>query len=150
MSPKQAIQFVKNHGVVLESAQGSVPNLAETVAGGRIRGSWWAHPKSQLIFQLTRAVRDSDEVLVCRLIQGKVTYVHRRLWSAIVRLAKQFENKNLGRIRAVHTSRGQHPLQIVAFPQWVPEKVRHSASKMSEAKAISQLGNWYLQSGGDG
>jgi hypothetical protein len=148
MNQGQAIQFVKKHGVILESAHGSVPNLAETVAGQRIRGSWWAHPKSQMIFQLTRAVRDSDNILVCRIMDGKVTYVHRRLWSALVRLAKQFDNKNLGRIREVHTARGEHELQVVAFPRWVPEKVKLSARKMSETKAVSQLGNWFLQSHG--
>jgi hypothetical protein len=144
MTPNQAIQFVKKHGIILESAHGSIANLAETIAGEIIPGSWWAHPKSQTIFRLTRAVRDSDDILVCRLVNGKVTYVHRRLWSAIVRLAKQFKHKDLGRIREVHTLRGEHELQIVAFPRWVPEKVRLAARKMSEAKAISQLGNWNL------
>lgn len=150
MNATQAIQFIKKHGVVLESARGSVPNLAEIVAGGKIRGSWWAHPKSQVIFQLTRDVRDSDDILVCRLIHGKVTYVHRRLWPALVRLAKQFDKKNLGRIREIHTSRGEHKLQVVAFPLWVPEKVKLLADKMSEVNAVSQLGNWYLQSHGAG
>lgn len=145
MNPTQAIQFVKKHGIALESAHGSVPNLAETVAGERIRGSWWAHPKGQVIFRLTRAVRDSDDILVCRLMHGKVTYVHRRLWSALVRLAKQFDNKSLGRIREVHTSRGEHELQVVSFPRWVPERVKLSARKMSETKAVFQLGEWYLQ-----
>jgi len=145
MNPTQAIQFVKKHGVVLESAHGSVPNLAETVAGERIRGSWWAHPKGQVIFQLTRAVRNSDDILVCRLMHGKVTYVHRRLWSALVRLAKQFDKKSLGRIREVHTSRGEHVLQIASFPLWVPERVKLSAGKMSETDAVSQLGEYYLQ-----
>ena len=150
MTPIQAIQFIKKHGIVLESAHGSVPNLAEAVTGEEIRGSWWAHPKSQIIFQLTRAVRDSDEILVCRLMHGKITYIHRRLWPPIVRLAKQFGNRNLGRIREVHTSRGEHELQVVPFPRWVPEKVKISSHKMSESKATSQLGNWYLQSRGAG
>jgi hypothetical protein len=150
MNATQAIQFVKKHGVVLESAHGPVPNLVEVVAGGRLHGSWWAHPKSQVIFQLTRAVRDSDDILVCRLIHGKITYIHRRLWSALVRLAEQFDKKNLGRIREIHTSRGEHELHVVAFPRWVPEKVKLSAHKMSEVKAVSQLGNWYLQNHGIG
>ena len=145
MNATQAIQFIKKHGVVLESAHGPVPNLAETAAGERIRGSWWAHPKSQVIFRLTRAVRDSDDILVCRLVHGKVTYVHRRLWSALVRLAKQFDNKSLGRIREVHTLRGEHELQVVPFPRWVPEKVKLSARKLSETNAVFQLGEWYLQ-----
>jgi hypothetical protein len=142
MNPTQAIHFVKKHGIVLESAHGIVPTLAEIVAGERIRGSWWSHPKSQTIFRLTRAVRDSDEILVCRLIGGKVTYVHRRLWTALVRLAKKFDKKNLGRIREIHTLQGEHKLQVIPFPRWVPEKIKHSARTMTEAKAVSRLGKW--------
>ena len=98
MNPTQAIRFVKKHGINLESAHGSVPNLSETVTGKRIRGSWWAHLRGQDIFRLTRAVRDSDDILVCRLVQSKITYVHKRMWPALVRLAKQFDDKRLGRI----------------------------------------------------
>jgi hypothetical protein len=36
-------------------------------------GSWWGHAKGHEIFWLTRAVRDSGDVLVCRLVGGKVT-----------------------------------------------------------------------------
>ena len=80
--------FVRRHGVVLESAHGPVPNLAETVVGAPIRGSWWGHAKGKEIFWLTRAARSSKAVLVYRLMAGKVTYVHRRLWPALVRLAR--------------------------------------------------------------
>jgi hypothetical protein len=146
MNSTQAIQFVKTHGVVLESARGSVPSFAETIAGERLHGSWWAHPKAQVIFRLTRAVRDSDDILVCRLMHGKVTYVHQRLWPALVRLAKHFDNKRLGRIREVHTLTGEHELQVIPFPRWVPEKVKLLARKMSERDAVSQLGEWYIQS----
>ena len=38
--------FVERHGVVLASARGPVPNVAEAVAGEPIRGSWWGHPAS--------------------------------------------------------------------------------------------------------
>ena len=130
----------------MESARGSVPNLAETIAGERLHGSWWAHPKAQVIFRLTRAVRDSDDILVCRLTHGKVTYVHQRLWPALVRLAKQFDVKTLGRIQEVHTSKGEHELHVIPFPQWVPERVKLSARKMSERDAVAQLGEWFIQS----
>jgi hypothetical protein len=56
--------FVKDHGVVLEAASGAVPSLAQAITGGPIAGSWWAHPQSHAIFAITRAVRDSGEVLV--------------------------------------------------------------------------------------
>jgi len=78
MTSRQALAFIRTHGVVLESAQGPVPSLAEVIAGELVRGSWWSHPKSHEIFAVTRAVRDSDDVLVCRLIKGKITFVHRR------------------------------------------------------------------------
>ena len=143
MTPIQAIRFIRTHGLVLESAHGPVPNLAEMVTGTRIRGSWWGHPKRQEIFLLTRAIRDSDDILVCRFLDGKITYVHRRLWPALVRLAKQFDGKRLGWIREVHTSRGEHVLQIIAYPGWVPAEVKLLARKLSETQAISQLGEWY-------
>ncbi len=146
MSPIEAIRFIKKHGIILESAHGPVPNLVEAIAGERIRGSWWAHPKGQSIFELTRAVRDSDDILVCRLIQGKTTYVQRRLWGALVRLAKQIEEEHLGRIRELHTSEGKHVLHIVPYPRWVPADIKLLARKMSETEAASQLGEWYLQS----
>ena len=145
MNPIQAIRFIKKHGIILESAHGSVTNLAEIVAGKPIRGSWWAHPKGQDIFRLTRAVRDSEVILVCRLVQSKITYVHQRLWPALVRLAKQFGDKRLGRIREVHTSRGKHVLHIVSYPRWVPADVKVLARKMSETEAMVQLGEWCLQ-----
>jgi len=67
------------------------------------------------------------------------------LWPALVRLAKQFGNKPLGRVREIHTSDGKHVLQIVSYPRWVPADVKLAARKMSETKAISQLGEWYLE-----
>ncbi len=145
MSPSQAILFIKKHGVVLESAHGSVPNLAETVTGKRIRGSWWADPKARDIFRITRAVRDSDHILVCRLVGGKITYVHRRVWPAIVRLANQFGAKSLGSIREVHTPRGKHELHILSYPRWVPADVKILARKISDREAVSQLGEWCVQ-----
>ena len=63
MTAKDAIAFVKLHGIVLESARGPVPNLAETVAGERIRGGWWRHAQGRKIFAVTRAIRNSPDVL---------------------------------------------------------------------------------------
>jgi len=40
----EAMDWLREQGVVLQSARGPVPNLAEQVAGERIRGSWWGPP----------------------------------------------------------------------------------------------------------
>jgi len=135
-----ALSFVRRQGVVLESAHGPVPNLAETVVGAPIRGSWWAHAKGKEIFWLTRAVRNSNQVLVCRLLRGKITYVHRRLWPALVRLAYAFRRPHLAALREVHTARGAHTLQIVPFPRWVPAPVKRRARELTERKAWAALG----------
>jgi hypothetical protein len=108
MTARHALAFVKAHGVVLESARGPAPNLAERVAGEPINGSWWGHRKAAQIFRCSRAVRDSKEVLVCRLVEGKVTYVRCRLWPALVNLRTQFARERLSAIREVHTAQGKH------------------------------------------
>src|ERR1700731_2550227 len=123
MTPKQAIAFVKANGIVLESGRGPVANLAEAIAGAPIRGSWWAHSKANTIFLCSRAIRTSTDVLVCRLVGGKVTYVHRRLWPALVRLAQRFGADRLAAIEEVHTSSGRHEVNVRTFPEWVPEDV---------------------------
>lgn len=142
MTPRQALAFVRRHGVVLESARGPVPSLAEAVAGSPIRGSWWAHPNGHLIFKVTRAVRDSEQVLVCRLVRGKVTFVHQRVWPALVRLAPRFPKAALSRISDVHTPSGRHVVRAVAFPKWVPPRVLAAGTRMREAQALRALGTW--------
>src|ERR1700682_5724740 len=47
----EARLFVERHGIVLQAARGPVPSLAEHVAGGPIRGSWWGHPKGKDIYR---------------------------------------------------------------------------------------------------
>jgi hypothetical protein len=141
-SSEGALAFVDEHGVVLESGRGPVPSLAEAIAGEAIRGTWWGHPKGRAIFRATRAVRDSADVLVCRLLGGKITYIHRRLWPALVRLADEIGPARLDAIREEHTKSGAHKLVTMAFPQWVPTGVRKAAKKLSEVKARRQCGDW--------
>ena len=139
MTPKDAVAFVAEHGVVLESARGAVPSLAAKVAGEAIRGSYWAHPNSNEIFLCSRAIRNSTDVLVCRLVGGKVTYVHRRLWPALVRLAGRFDDDRLAAIQEVHTPSGKHEVHTTTYPDWVTEDVKRAAAKLTGEEAQSAL-----------
>ena len=139
MTVKQAVAFVRKHGVVLQSARGRVPSFAEFVAGERIRGSWWGHPKGHEIYRLAEAVIDSGEVLVCRLVDGKVTYVHRRLWPALVRLEGRFPASALARVWSEHTASGAHARRQEAYPAWVPADVRKRAAALTETEAERAL-----------
>jgi len=139
MTPKQALAFVKRHGAVLQSARGELPSLAEEIAGEPIRGSWWAHPKGGEIFAASEALGDSDDVLVCKLAGGKVTYVHRRLWPALVKLAARFKKDQLARVWNEHTASGAHRSRRQAFPAWVPDEVAREAKALSVAEAEKLL-----------
>lgn len=122
------------------SARGAVPSLAQAIAGGPLRGSWWAHPRSHHMYRVFEGVCDSDQVLVCRLVEGKVTFVHRRLWPALVRLAGMLPKRGLAAIREEHTARGRHRVRVTPFPRWVPKPVLDQAGRLSQADAVAQWG----------
>jgi hypothetical protein len=135
VTPKQGLAFVARHGIVLQAARGPVPSLAEAVAGGPIRGSWWGHPKGSEIFRVAEAISDADDVLVCKLVEGKVTYVHRRLWPALVKLASRFPPKRLAKVWNEHTATGAHASRSTPFPGWVPREAKLAAERLSIAEA---------------
>ena len=139
MTLRQALAFIRKHGVVLEAARGPVPSVAEAIAGEPVRGTWWAHPKSHEIFAVTRAIRKSDDVLVCRLIKGKITFVHRRLWPALVRAAGRLPSHHLSQVLEVHTPSGHHVTKETPFPDWVPSDVRAAARHLSEESALAEF-----------
>ena len=139
MNAKRALAWVKECGIAVESAGASVPSLAQVVAGEPLRGSWWGHPKGNDIFRLSRAIRSSPDVLVCRLVDGKITYVHRRLWPGLVRLAGRFPKHRLAAVKETHTPAGKHKLLVTPFPKWVPKKILGVAKKLTEKEAASQL-----------
>ena len=89
-SAMDELEWLRGQGVVLQSARGPVPSLAERIVGEPIRGSWWGHPSGPEIYRVLNRVRASPDVVATRLINGKVTLIHRRLWPALVRVADRF------------------------------------------------------------
>ena len=150
MTPKQALAFVRKHGIVLQAARGPVPSFAEFVAGEPIRGSWWGHPRGGDIFRLAEAVMDSGEVLVCKLVDGKVTYVHRRLWPALVRVADRFPPAALAKVWSEHTPSGAHAARRLPYPGWVPPEVVAEAARLTEEQAVAEIGPGALVAPGPG
>ena len=140
LTPAEALRFIERHGVVCESARrGAIPALADAIAGEPIRGNWWSHARSREIFAITRAVRETPQVLVCRIVDGKISYIHERLWPALVRLVANFPRERLTRLREVHTESGKHVLEETPFPDWVPEKIAAAGKRFSERAAEQAL-----------
>lgn len=141
-TPDEALAFIDEHGVVLVSARGAVPCLTQAIAGAPIKGSWWGHPQGKLIFSILEAVTESGQVLVCRLVDGKLTMVHRRLWPALVRIAPHFSPGQVASIRQEHTASGRHVNQVMPFPEWVPKDVMEQAGGVDERQALSSFRAW--------
>jgi hypothetical protein len=142
MTAEQALDFVRRHGVVLVSAKGSAPRLTEAIAGEPIAGSWWSHPQGRQIYAVLNAVTDSGEVLACKLVDGKQTLVHRRLWPALVRIAGRFQPQQLAQVQERHTPSGRHEKVEIPFPQWVPPEVLEQGRAVDEAQALSVFSQW--------
>ena len=78
---------------------------------------------------------------LCRLVDGHVTFVHRRLWPALVRMAAHFKPRQLAQVRQEHTASGRHVNRETTFPKWVPQEILEASQALSEAQARSMLGS---------
>jgi hypothetical protein len=140
MTTEEAIGFIEKHGVVLVAGKGPAPRLTEAIVGGPVKGSWWGHPQGQQIFRVLQDLADSDAILFCRLVEGKVTLVHRRLWPALVRVSSLLPKERIAQVRQEHTAEGKHINREVPFPQWVPKQVELRSQELSEEEALTALG----------
>lgn len=83
---RKAWSLLSRHGLLLVS-DADLPSVAGLVAGEPVRGSWWSHPRSHEIFAVSEALSHHPDVLVAKLLAGKVTFVHRKLWPALLAVA---------------------------------------------------------------
>jgi hypothetical protein len=136
----EVLAALEAHGMLLESARGPLPNVAELVAGEPIRGSWWGHPDSHAIFATINQLAASPEVVRLRLVKGKVTLVHRRLWPALVRVAGELPAAaGLAALHEEHLPSGAHRVVEQPFPEWVPADVLAAGRRLPADVAWAQL-----------
>jgi hypothetical protein len=79
-------QQLERFGLLLVSDQ-NFPSVAKTIARKQHKGSWWSHPEAHTIFAVNNMLEDHPDVLIMKLISGKVTFVHRELWGLIYSIA---------------------------------------------------------------
>ena len=73
---------LEEHGLLLV-VDPQLPSITGLVTGEPIKGSWWGHPRSHEIFALVEEMEGWGDALQTKLVSGKVTFVHRRLWPAL-------------------------------------------------------------------
>lgn len=81
---------LKKWGLVLESDP-KLPSVCTVITGEPMKGSWWSHPMAQTIFQVNERLDDHPDVLMAKLLAGKVTFVHRQFWPALLAVATSRE-----------------------------------------------------------
>ena len=82
------------NGFILESDP-KLPSVCSLITGSPLRGSWWSDPQAQTIFQVNELLEDHQDVLITKLVSGKVTFVHRKIWAKVVTIGRSRESWQL-------------------------------------------------------
>jgi hypothetical protein len=69
----------------------ALPSAVALLAGGPVRGSWWSHPRGHAFYRALVALEDHADTLAVKLLAGKVTFVHRSLWPALLAVVRARE-----------------------------------------------------------
>ena len=133
------LAWIRDHGVVLQSARGPVANVAEFIAGEPIRGSWWGHPAGKEIYGVLSELEVHPDLVSTRLINTKVTLLHARVWPSVVRVSDELGVERLAAIHSEHTASGAHHSFEVAYPSWVPAATLLEAASLSAEEAFANL-----------
>jgi hypothetical protein len=84
------LSALARYGLLLKQDK-RLPNVVSLVTGETVSTSWWSHPQGRLIFSVLRELSEHPDVLLTKLLSGKDTLVHRRLWPAFVAVADSGE-----------------------------------------------------------
>ncbi len=71
---------LRKSGWLIE-ADAITPSIVTFIVGHPVSGSWWGHPKGNLIYNTTRALEEEKLVLCLKLVNGKRTFLYKNLWN---------------------------------------------------------------------
>lgn len=91
-------EALEKHGL-LPAHDTLIPSVSNLVAGRPIRGSWWGDPAGRQIYLVLNAL--GEQVAWSKLLGGRVTLVHQRLWGSLSAVGEQdagWQYEGLGEI----------------------------------------------------
>lgn len=118
------LDALSNTGLLLVQDK-RLSNVVTLLTGEAFSKSWWSHPKGRLIFAVMSDLSEHPDVLFSKLLNGKVTLIHRSLWPAFLAAAlanEPWQTRNL-------SSRGQ---QLLASLQTSREPIKSSGPVVKE------------------
>ncbi len=124
MTFEEVLERLQEYDLLLDSDP-KFPSVTGFVAGDNVRGSWWNHPQSHEMYSLSCRLRDHPDVLLVKLISGKVTLVHRTLWTAVFSVATAREawqlealSKDAKSLLKKWTRKTRFPLPAMRCANW--------------------------------
>jgi hypothetical protein len=120
---------LERFGILLLSDP-QLPCITTLVAGRPIRGSWWGHPKGDDVFRVASWIDEHPDVAVTKLMSGKVTFIHRKLWPSLLAVAmtrEPWQLKGLSR-------KGKNLLQIVDYEEEIQAHQLPTSTKVSSSE----------------
>jgi hypothetical protein len=86
----EALAELNRRGLMLVHDK-TFPSLTGLTIGETIRGSWWAHPLSNDVYMTSQRLQHCGDVVLVKLVSGKETYLHRRLWPHLLAIGLAHE-----------------------------------------------------------
>lgn len=86
-TPYQRCLAALREGGLLLVAGDTEASVTTMVAGAPIGGSWWGHESGREIYDVTNRLLAHEDLLAVKLVNGKVTLVHRSLWPDVLAMA---------------------------------------------------------------
>jgi hypothetical protein len=82
------VKTIEKHGL-LPMHDSHALSATTLLAKEPVHGSWWAHPKANEMYRAITAAEDHEDVAIVKLLGGKLTFVHRRLWLSLLSVATE-------------------------------------------------------------
>ncbi|MCA1600366.1 MAG: hypothetical protein LC776_01540 [Acidobacteria bacterium] len=149
---KTALQTLRRLGLLLET-DARLPSVASLIAGEPISGSWWSHAFAQKIFTTLGQFADHRDVMFTKLISGKVTLVHRKLWPEITAIGTArapWQMKGLSKsarnLFEMIDEHGSLRTDQLAWPESATAKPGEAAREL-EAKLLIHAGQFHTETG---
>ena len=87
---QRVLETLVERGLLLEQDK-QLPSVVTLLTGQSLRTSWWSHAKARLIFATLTELSRHPDVLFTKLLYGKVTLLHRRIWPSFLAVASARE-----------------------------------------------------------
>ncbi len=123
------LELIRSVGILLYTDR-AFPSLATTMIGAPVAGSWMTHPMANELYLLGRELERHREVLLVKLLSGKLTFVHARLWPALIAIATAHEAWQLD---------GLHPYAL-ALLDAVEERGRMTIDEFDGSRSRKETG----------